>query len=127
MNFTKRFIAILDLLLVFPAGLFMTALFVRGIQPAPYDPAQTARRLVDWFAARPHLGLGVLLILMPLAALVIGGFTVVRSWRNDSQLRQAAYAVVGALRPHIAALVISAATLAAGGILAVVALHLITD
>ena len=52
----KRSIATLEILLVFPATLFMIALFLRNVQPAPYEPAQTACHLVDWFAARPHIG-----------------------------------------------------------------------
>ena len=127
MNSTKRFVAILEWLLVLPAALFMSALFIREIQPPPYEPAQTARRLVDWFAASPHIGLGVFLIMMPLAAFVTGGLTVVFSWRRDPQLRRDASALLSAVRPHLSALVIAAATLLSGGILAVVALHMITD
>jgi hypothetical protein len=44
MKAIMRTVAIIELLLVFPAVLFMTAVFVRNIQPAPYEPAQTARR-----------------------------------------------------------------------------------
>jgi hypothetical protein len=123
----KRTIAITELCLVFPAALFMTALFVRDIQPAPYEPAQTARRLVDWFSARPFLGLDILLIALPLAAFVIGCATLLRSWRNDAVLRQAALELLAAVRAHGAALLIVGATLMAGGILAIVAMHMITD
>ncbi len=122
-----RAIALLELLLVFPAALFMTALFVRNCQPPPYEPAQTARRLVDWYAARPFLCLDIFLIAMPLVAFVIGGATVLRHWRNDPDLRQAAREAILVLRAHTASVLIAAATLLAGGILAIVALHLITD
>src|SRR3954463_14476348 len=90
MNAVKRTLATMELLLVLPAALFMTALFVRNLQPAPYEPAQTARRLVEWFSARPLLGLDVFLIALPFAAFVIGCATVLRSWRSDTELRQAA-------------------------------------
>ena len=63
----------------------MTALFVRNLQPAPYKPAQSARRLVEWFSARPHLDLHLFLIALPLAAFVIGCATVLRSWRSDEE------------------------------------------
>jgi hypothetical protein len=43
----KRPTAILELLLVFPGALFMAALFARNLQPAPFEPAQSVRRLVD--------------------------------------------------------------------------------
>jgi cytochrome b561 len=127
MNTMKRFLAALELLLVFPASLFMLALFLRNVQPAPYEPAQTARRLVDWFAARPHLGLDVFLIALPFAALVIGCATVLRAWRTEPQLRQATQVTVAAVRAHFAALLIAGATLVAGCILAIVAMHMITD
>jgi hypothetical protein len=127
MNAIKRTIAATELLLIFPAALFMTALFVREIQPAPYEPAQTARHLVEWFSARPFLGLDVFLIAMPFAAFVIGCATVLRTWRSDAELRQAALATIAVVRAHLATLVIAGATLMAGGILAIVALHVITD
>src|SRR5437016_1838072 len=123
----KRAIAAAELLLVSPATLFMIALFVRNLQPAPYEPAQTARRLVEWFSARPLLGLDVFLIALPLAAFVIGCVTVLRSWRSDEELRQAALKTLAAARAHLATLLIAGATLVAGGVLAIVALHVITD
>jgi hypothetical protein len=127
MHAIKRTIATLELLLVFPGALFMTALFVRNIQPPQYEPAQTASRLVDWFAASPPLGLDVFLIALPFAAFVIGCATVVRGWRSDAQFRQATLQTFAAVRAHFSALLIALATLAAGGILAIVALHMVTD
>jgi hypothetical protein len=127
MNAIKRTLAATELLLVLPASLFMTALFVRNLQPAPYEPAQSARRVVEWFSARPHLGLDVFLIAMPLAAFCIGCASVLRSWRSDEELRQAAVKTLAAARAHLAMLLIAGATLVAGGVLAIVALHMITD
>ena len=127
MNTIKRTIAATELLLVFPAALFMTALFVRDIQPTQYEPAHTAQRLVEWFSARPHLGLDVFLIALPFAAFVIGCATVLRSWRSDAELRQTALETLAAVRAHLATLLIAGATLMAGGILAIVAVHMITD
>lgn len=124
---TKRAIAALELLLVFPGALFMTALFVRNLQPPQYEPAHTASRLVDWFAARPHLGLDVFLIALPFAAFIIGCAAVLRGWRGDAELRQATLQTLAAVRAHLAALLIAAATLVAAGILAIVALHMVTD
>lgn len=127
MNRIKRTIAIIELCLVFPAALFMAALFVRNIQPAPYQPAQAARSLVEWFAARPFLGLDIFLVALPFAAIVIGCATLLRHWRGDAALRRAARKTLAAVRAHLAALLIAGATLTAGVILAVVALHMITD
>ena len=127
MNTIKRTIATTELLLVFPAVSFMTALFVQNVQPAPYEPAQTARRLIDWFSVHPRLCLDVFLIAQPFAALVIGFVTLLRSWRRNAEVRQAAVDMLGTVRAHIATLLIAAATLAAGGILLIVALHVVTD
>jgi hypothetical protein len=127
MTTIKRIIAILELLLVFPAALFMTALFARNVQPAPYEPAQTARRLVEWFSARPFLGLDVFLIALPFTAFVIGCATVLLSWRRDAELRQSALEALAIVRRHLAAFLIVGSTLAAGAILSIVAMHLITD
>lgn len=127
MNAIKRTIATTELLLVCPAALFMTALFVRELQPAQFEPAHSARRLVEWFAARPFLGLDICLIVMPFAALVLGGVTVLQGWRRDAEMRRTTLETLAAVRAHLAMLLIAGATLVAGGILAVVALHMVTD
>jgi hypothetical protein len=127
MNTIRRYIATLELLFIFPASLFMLALFVRNIQSPPYEPAQTARRLVDWFSARPFLALDIFLIALPFAAFLIGCATLLRGWRADAQLRQAALDTLAAVRANLAALIIVVATLLAGSILAIVAMHVITD
>ena len=127
MNTIKRTIAAMELLLVFPSALFMTALFVRNLQPAQYEPAHTARRLVEWFSARPFLGLDVFLIALPFAAFVIGCATVLRSWRSNAELREAALETLATVRAHLTTLLIAGATLMAGGILAIVAVHMITE
>jgi hypothetical protein len=123
----KRSIATLELLLIFPATLFMLALFLRNVQPEPYQPAQTARHIVDWFAARQVIGLQLFLITLPFAALIIGAATTLRTWRRDAHLRQLASDTFAAVRTHASFLLIAAATLVAGSILAIVALHVLTD
>jgi len=127
MNTIRRSIATLELLLVCPASLFMLALFLRAIQPPQYQPAQTARLVVDWFAARPHVGLDLCLIALPFIALIIGCLAVLRAWRTDAQLRESALQTLAAIRANFSALLIAAATLVAGGILSIVALHIVTD
>jgi hypothetical protein len=123
----KRSIATIELLLIFPATLFMLALFLRNVQPAPYQPAEAARHVVDWFAARPHIGLQIFLIALPFTALVIGIATLLRTWRSDQQLRRIASDTFATIRTHASFLLIAAATLLAGTILSIVALHILTD
>src|SRR3974390_693761 len=95
---TYRSLAALELLLVFPAVLFMTALFVRNVQPLQYEPAHTAQRIVDWYAARPHLGLWILLIALPLAVLTTGSVALAREWRRNHELRSATLQTVALIR-----------------------------
>jgi hypothetical protein len=123
----NRTIAIVELLLIFPGLLFMTALFVRNIQPPAYEPAQSARLVVHWFSTRPHLGLHVFLAGMPFAALIIGCATVLRAWRSDANLRLVALQTLAAVRSQGATVLTAVSTLLAAGILAIVALHVLSD
>ena len=127
MNAPKRTIAAAEVLLIFPAALFMAALFVRNVTPQPNEPAYTAQRIVMWYAAWPHVGLWLLLIALPLAVLIIGCATLLQSWSSDAALREAARQSIAAIRAHFATLLTAAATAAAGAILAVVAVHVLTD
>ena len=105
----------------------MTALFVRNLQTQQYEPAHTTQRIVMWYAVRPRVGLWVLLMALPLSVLVTGCITLLRSWNHDAELRQAAAQTLAALRGHLATLFVAAATLTAGGVLAIVAVHALTD
>jgi hypothetical protein len=127
MKTLKRTIAATELLLIFPAVLFMTALFVRNLQPLQYEPAHTAERIVQWYSVRPRVGLWVLLMALPLAVLLTGCATLLRSWNHDGELRQAARRTLGAIRAHLATLIVAVATLTAAGVLAIVAMHSLTD
>ena len=122
MKTIRRTIAIIELLFVLPAALFMVALFVREVQPLAHTG-----RLVEWFSHHLVLGLYVFLIAMPLAAFVVGCATVLRSWHSDAEFRRAALEMFTTARAHVASLLIAVATLMAGGILAIVAMHLITE
>ena len=127
MKSIKPALATIELLLVFPAALFMTALFLREIQPEQFEPAHTAKLIVNWYATGPvWLTLWVALMAMPLAVLVIGGATLLRSWKTDAELRQAARQTLTTVRDYMATLLIAAATLSAAAFLAIVALHAVT-
>lgn len=127
MRFAKFTVAATELLLILPAALFMTALFVRNLQPPEYEPAHTARQIVTWFAERPRIGLWGLLITLPLAVLVTGCARLLHGWSDEADLRQAARQTLALLDAHLPALLVAGATLAAGGVLAIVALHLLAD
>ena len=123
----KRSIATLELLLVFPATLFMASLFLGQIEPQQYRPAHAAQAIVDWYAARPAVGLHICLIALPVIALFIGAVTLLRSWNGDAELRCGTLATLAFLRTHAATLLVTLAALAAACILAIVAVHVITD
>ncbi|HEV2486949.1 MAG TPA: hypothetical protein VGT08_15580 [Terracidiphilus sp.] len=127
MKTIKPSIAAAELLLIFPAALFMGSLIVRSLQPQQYEPAHTAQQIVNWYAARPHLGLWVLLIALPFAVLVTGCITLQRSWSENAELRQQARQTLAAVRTHLATLFVAGATLAAAAVLAIVALHMMSN
>jgi hypothetical protein len=127
-NAPKRLVAAADVLLVFPAALFMASLFVRNLQPRQYEPARSAERIVEWFATRPvPVGLWILLIGLPAVVVVTGAGALAHSWLREPELRRAAKRVIDDARAHSATLVTLAATTAAAGILAAVAIHVLTD
>ncbi len=110
MGLVKRSVATTELLLILPAALFMTALFVRTLQPLQYEPARTAQQVVMWYAGRTWT-LWVLLIAMPISVLAIGCATLSRGWK----------------RAQPATLLVATATVTAGGILAIVILHMLAN
>jgi hypothetical protein len=124
MHTLKRSAAIAEVLLLLPASLFMASLFVQHLEPLP--PAGAARYLVDWFSSHLVLGLYVFLVALPLTALLLGCATVSLSWRGDEGIRRAALDLLATARRHMANLLIAGATALAGGILAIVAMHMIT-
>lgn len=125
MKTIRRALATIEVVLIFPAALFMAALFMRNVQPQQFEPAHTAQRIVEWYAARTHLGLWLFLMAFPLTVLAIGGASLARSWRSDAELRQAVCEGARAIRRHFPTLVIALAAAAAAVILSIVALHLI--
>jgi len=126
MKTIKPSVAAAELLLIFPAALFMASLVVRSLQPTQYEPARTAQRIVDLYAHSVHIGLWILLIAFPMIVLTTGCITLLRAWNSNPELRQATQRTLDSVRAHLATLFVAAATLAAGVILAIVALHLIT-
>lgn len=124
MKTKKRLVAATELLLVFPAALFMTALFVRGLQPLQEEPARTAHEIAMWYAGRQWT-LWALLIVLPLIALVTGCVTLLRNRQAEMELRHAPGQPLAASRADLATMIIATATLAAGGVLARVAVHML--
>ncbi len=71
MDTNRRIIAATELVLIFPAALFMSAVIMRHLQPLQYEPERTAQQIVMWYSVR-YWTLWVLLIGFPLAVMLIG-------------------------------------------------------
>jgi len=118
----KRAVAAAQLLLMFPAILCMGALVARQVSPLQHEPAHTAGRIVMWYAARMWT-LWALLVTLPLAVLVTGCVTLLRSWSNIPELHRTrqGLAAMYADRPMLC---VAMMTLTAGVVLAIVAMHM---
>jgi hypothetical protein len=121
-----RTVAVTELILISPAALFMGALIARELWPLRAEPAQTAQRIVSWYSGHPWK-LWALLIALPLAALVIGFTTLVQSSIEAGDAQPTVRRLSIAIGRGFATRVIAAATLAAGGILAIVAEHMLAN
>jgi hypothetical protein len=122
-----RVIAVMELVLIFPAVLFMTALVLRNLQPLQYEPALSAQQLVMWYAGRMWT-LWFLLLGLPLIVLVSGCAELLRSYYNrDIVLPLTSPKSLAMVRAHLSSFFIAATTLMAGVILAIVVLHILAN
>jgi hypothetical protein len=121
-----RIIVVLEVVLILPAALFMTALALRNLQPPQYESAHIAQKLVMWYAGRMWT-LWVLLLGLPFTVLVNGCAALLRSWNRDIVLPLTARQLLAMVRAHLATLFIAATTLIAGVILAIVVLHVLAN
>jgi hypothetical protein len=121
-----RIIAVLELVLIFPAALFMTALMLRNLQPLQYEPARSAQQLVMWYAGRMWT-LWVLLLGLPFIVLISGCAELLRSWNRDVMLPLTSRKSIAMVRVHLASLFLAATTFIAGVILAVALLHILAN
>ena len=113
----RRIIAATQLVLIFPAALFLTAVVARHVQPL-----QFAQEIVTWYSVR-YWTLWVLLIGLPLAALFNGCVVLLRNAdaeTNEGQIAKQPFAAIDAQLPTQ---INAVATLAAALILVVVVLH----
>jgi hypothetical protein len=116
-------IAFLQLVLIFPAALFMAALVVRNFGPLKYEPAHTAQQIVMWYAGKGWT-LRVLLFALPCMVLLTG--CVALGTRNlDSELLGAQRPLASG-RPRWPVRLVSVTTVASAGILAIVGFHVLT-
>ncbi len=120
-----RAVAVIEVLLLSPAALFMAALVLRNL-PLQYQLGHSAQQLVMWYAGRVWT-LWVLLLALPLTVLVTGCATLAHSWNREIALPDGAGQLPGIARAHFATLLVALTTLAAAGILAIVVLHMLAN
>jgi hypothetical protein len=96
------------------------------LQLLQYEPAHTAQQIVTWYSVR-HWTLWVLLISLPFAALLTGCVTLLRNLNLGTEERQTARHSSATIPTRLLTRIIVAATLAAGLILAIVALHMLAN
>jgi hypothetical protein len=116
-------IAILQLLLIFPAALFMASLVVRNLGPMNYEPAHTAQQIVMWYAGRMWT-LRMLLFALPCVVL-ISGWAALRTWYRDT-VQLGTHRSLPSSLPHWPVRLVSVTTVASAGILAIVGFHVLT-
>lgn len=126
MDTNRRIIAAAELVIIFPAALFMTAVVTLLLLPRQYGPAGTAQQIVTWYSDR-YWTLWVLLIGLPIAALVTGCVTLLRYWSRDPDLYHVDGKPSAAIRLDLATPVIAAVTHGAGLVLIVVVLHMLSN
>jgi hypothetical protein len=105
-----RTIAALQLPLLLPAALFMLALAGRNLTPA-FEVTNIAQRVVAWYAARMWT-LWVFLLAMPFTVLISGTAAL---WYKNREL------------VHVWKWLLGGTTVAAGGILVIVVLHMLAN
>jgi hypothetical protein len=120
----ERVVATTELLLILPATLFLTAVVARHVETLPHETARAAQQIVTWYSVRMWT-LWVLLIGLPLAALVTGCVTLLSNSAAQAPERPVVIHPSAALSAPTR--IIAAATVAAGLILTVVALHMLAN
>jgi ABC-type Fe3+ transport system permease subunit len=123
MNANKHRVALMEVLLIVPAAIFMASLVVRELPGSGLDVA--AQRTVMWYAERQWT-LWLFLVTLPLAALVSGSATLLQGWDAD-RLRTAVHKPLAAISTDGATIFIAALTFVAAIILAIVGLHILAN
>ncbi len=122
----KRITVGIQLLLISPAALFMTSLLARRVDAPLNEPARTAQQIVEWYSANLWT-LWVLLIALPITVLALGCATLLGSWDEQADPRLAVRRLGGAIRSQPLTMLIAAASLTAGCMLAFVILHMLAN
>lgn len=124
MRTIARLVAAMQLALILPAALFISAVLVGAGDTPRYDLARVAQQIVMWYSARMWT-LWLLLLAFPCVVLVAGCAALLRSWNYGAELRHPARQSLASIPAPFATLFIAGTTLASAGILAIVVLHML--
>ncbi|HEX3598711.1 MAG TPA: hypothetical protein VHU84_01140 [Lacipirellulaceae bacterium] len=123
MNTDKRYVALLEFLLIVPAALFMASLVVRELPASGLDVA--AQRTVMWYAERQWT-LWLLLVTLPLVVLVVSGATLLKGWGSERP-QTVGDKPLTSISTDGGTIFIAVLTFAAAVILAIVGLHVLAN
>jgi hypothetical protein len=126
MRILTRLTAAIQLALILPAALFMTAVLVGAGDAPRYDLARVAQRIVMWYSARMWT-LWLLLMALPFAVFIAGCATLVGSWNHDVGLPHGVRQWLATIPAPLAMLFVAGTTLTSAGILAIVVLHMLAN
>lgn len=124
MRTATRIIAAMQLVLIVPAALFMTAVLVAAGDAPKYDLARVAQRIVIWYSGRMWT-LGLLLLALPCVVLIAGCATLLAAWNHDIEVPHSARQSLATIQAPLATLGVVGTTLASAAILAIVVLHML--
>ena len=119
-----RVIAAMQLALIVPAALFLTAVLVAAGDAPKYDLARVAQRIVTWYSGRTWT-LWFLLLALPCAVLITGSATLLAAWNYDVEVPHSARQSLAMIPAPLATLGVAGTTLISAGILAIVVLHML--
>ena len=121
-------LAVAEWLITLPATLLLAAAALRLLQPRQYEPSRTAWAVFEWSSAHiSRLGAGVLFLLLPAVAAILGCMALFRLWHQDQGFRQDILVAWDLFRRRSALVLMSVATLLAGCIVCLTLVHMITD
>ncbi len=121
-----RLVAALQLVLILPAALFLTAVLVGTGDEPQYELASVAQGIVAWYSARMWT-LWLLLLILPLAVLAAGCATLIGSWHRAAEVPITARPSLAMLPAPLATLFVAGTTFTSAGSLAVVVLHMLAN
>jgi hypothetical protein len=126
--FRLPIVAVGEWLMVLPATVFLGAAALRVLQPRQYEPARTSWIIVEWTTTHiSRLGAGILFICLPALVALVGSAILLKTWREDSVLRDDTADAVAICRRQRTIILVTTAILLATVILLFAVSHIVTD